>query len=80
MNDKLRVAVGKLYRGEIIWKVACGQAVVFPSWLGGRAQINFISLGEAQAFVMAYCLCHQFVEVGGARVEAMPTVYAEAAA
>jgi hypothetical protein len=53
MNGKLRVAAGKLYHGEIIWKVACGQAVVFPSWLGGRAQINFINVGEAQAFVRA---------------------------
>lgn len=83
MDERMIVAVGKPYREEIIWHLACGQAVVFPSWMGGRVQVGFLTVGEAQAFVDAaqICACLEVagdnlncVAHGGGRVLSMPTM------
>jgi hypothetical protein len=56
MKTKLLLGKGKVYRGEIIWELGCGLAAIYPTWLGGRLELQFSSIGEAQAFVDAALL------------------------
>jgi hypothetical protein len=74
MSGRLRVARGYVFGSEIIWIIACGLAVVFPTWLGGRVAASFVDEAEAQAFVAAADLTFG----GGARFLVMTPVYAEA--
>jgi hypothetical protein len=65
MQHSICVGCGRVYRGEILHKVALGCVVIFPSWLtprradgalveGGRATFN--SPVEAMLFVDAHFL------------------------
>jgi|GEM_PF-4028652 len=52
MSD-ICVTTGVEYRGEFIHTLASGQVVVYPSWLGGQVQAEFLNHNEAMNFIDA---------------------------
>lgn len=47
------VATGFEYRDEFIHTLASGQVVMYPTWLGGKVVVQFLSRNEALNYVDA---------------------------
>jgi hypothetical protein len=65
---RLPVAIGRLYRGELVWELGLGGVVVYPRRYRGLLPVTFVSMSEAMGYIDAESLGS-----GGARI--IDTVY-----